>query len=232
MLPEASQRAGRKDWRPKAFAGVAVLLCAASFAFPLRGGVAAVQQAVGVFGPWGALAFVALYVAWTMTTLPAIPLAVLAGLLFGPLAGAGYALLGGTLGTSLTFVVGRNWGRGYFRRLAERHPRLARLDAMIERNAVLVVAFLRLAPVFPVNLLNYGLGATRMRFRQYFLVSLVMTIPGALLYAGVGDILKATLAGAPVSHALIAVLGTLAILSVGTGLHVKRRFALAHARVE
>ena len=44
---------------------------------------------------------------------------------------------------------------------------------------------LRLSPVFPFNLLNYGLGLTRVRFVDYVLASIGM-LPGTVLYVYYG----------------------------------------------
>jgi uncharacterized membrane protein YdjX (TVP38/TMEM64 family) len=47
------------------------------------------------------------------------------------------------------------------------------------------VLLLRLSPVFPFNLLNYALGLTQVRFRDYMLASVGM-LPGTLLYVYTG----------------------------------------------
>ena len=44
---------------------------------------------------------------------------------------------------------------------------------------------LRLAPIFPFNLMNYGLGLTKVTFRDYVLASVGM-IPGTFLYVYYG----------------------------------------------
>ena len=48
-----------------------------------------------------------------------------------------------------------------------------------------IVTLLRLSPVFPFNLLNYGLGLTRVRLVDYVLACFGM-LPGTLLYVYYG----------------------------------------------
>ncbi|MEE4237044.1 MAG: rhodanese-like domain-containing protein, partial [Anderseniella sp.] len=48
------------------------------------------------------------------------------------------------------------------------------------------VAFVRLVPVFPFNLLNYALGLTRISFVAYVLASWVFMLPGAFAYTWLG----------------------------------------------
>lgn len=48
------------------------------------------------------------------------------------------------------------------------------------------VAFTRLVPLFPCNLLNYALGLTRIPLLQYALMSFIFMLPGALAYTYLG----------------------------------------------
>ena len=49
------------------------------------------------------------------------------------------------------------------------------------------MAFVRLVPVFPFNLLNYALGLTRLSVRTFAVTSFVTMVPGALAYAYLGS---------------------------------------------
>ena len=48
------------------------------------------------------------------------------------------------------------------------------------------VAFVRLVPLFPFNLLNYALGLTRIPLAAYVLASLVCMLPGTFVYTWLG----------------------------------------------
>ena len=48
------------------------------------------------------------------------------------------------------------------------------------------VAFVRLVPLFPFNLVNYAFGLTRIRVGEYVLASFVCMAPGALAYTYLG----------------------------------------------
>ncbi|MCI0341724.1 MAG: VTT domain-containing protein, partial [Planctomycetales bacterium] len=78
----------------------------------------------------------------------------------------------------------RSWVAG---RIA-RYPVLAAADSALGRRALLMVALLRLSPVVPFNLLNYGLALTRVRFGPYLLASAVAMLPGTFLYVYVGSL--------------------------------------------
>ena len=76
--------------------------------------------------------------------------------------------------------------------------------------------------MFPFNLLNYALGLTQVRFRDYVLASVGM-LPGTLLYvyygAAIGDLARVA-GGAPTERGtgywLVLVLGLGATVAVTT----------------
>jgi len=58
------------------------------------------------------------------------------------------------------------------------------------------VAFVRLVPLFPFNLLNYALGLTRISFITYLLATWVFMLPGAFAYSWLGHAGREALSGA------------------------------------
>lgn len=220
-----------KTWRLALGATLAVLLCAATFLFPLEEWVGQIQSVVARFGHWGPAFFMGIYAAWTLTTMPSIPLAILAGVLFGPWFGAAYSLAGACLGFSMTFLLGRQFGRELFRAMAARYPIFDRIERLATHRDFALVAILRIAPVFPVTLLNYGLGLTRMRFRSYFLFSLLLTIPGSAFYAGVGSAVQQALQTGHVSTVMLWSLGSFGLLLLAAGFYMNRRLSAARAEL-
>ena len=60
-----------------------------------------------------------------------------------------------------------------------------------------LVAFVRLVPVFPFNLLNYALGLTHISVRTFAVTSFVTMVPGALAYAYLGYTTREAVSGRP-----------------------------------
>jgi len=56
----------------------------------------------------------------------------------------------------------------------------------VEREGWRFVAFVRLVPLFPFNLLNYALGLTRISLAQYVVASYLFMLPGAVAYTYLG----------------------------------------------
>ncbi len=129
----------------------------------------------------------------TVLFLPGSVLTLAAGALFGVLPGALYSLAGATLGAVLAFLVARHVAGDWVARRAG--GRLKQLIEGVEAEGWRFVAFVRLVPLFPFNVVNYALGLTRIPLGAYVLTSALCMLPGALAYAWLGHAGRAALAG-------------------------------------
>ncbi len=133
---------------------------------------------VNSFGPWGPLVFVLLYAGGICLFLPATLFTGLGALLFGTLYGFLYNELGALLGASLAFFIGRYLGRDFAAGLIG--DRLKKYDDRIAANGFATVLYLRLV-FFPFTPLNFGMGLTRVTFREYFFGTLLGIIAGGFV---------------------------------------------------
>ncbi len=165
-------------------------------------GIAAVALPVGPrlepFVHWargagflGVLAFAAAYAVCALLLLPGWPLRVAAGLVYGPAWGFAVAAPASFLAATLAFLVGRSLLRGRIARRIASEPRLAAVDDAVAENALWIVLLLRLSPIFPNEVVNYGLGATRVRLRDYAVASFVGMLPLTVTYTWLGSLLTA-----------------------------------------
>ncbi len=139
-------------------------------------------------GLWGPVVFVAGYAAATVAFVPGSLLTLAAGAIFGLLWGTVWVLIGASLGATAAFLIARYLARSTVERRLAARPRFRTIDAAVAAEGRKIVFLLRLSPVFPFNLLNYALGLTRVRFRDYLLACLGM-LPGTFLYVYYGKAL-------------------------------------------
>lgn len=135
----------------------------------------------------GALVFILGYIVAAVALVPGSLLTIAAGAIFGIAKGTALVFVAATLGASAAFLVSRYLARSAVERRLAGNERFAAIDRAIGRDGRKIVFLLRLSPVFPFNLLNYALGLTTIRFRDYLLASIGM-IPATLLYVYYGKI--------------------------------------------
>jgi uncharacterized membrane protein YdjX (TVP38/TMEM64 family) len=143
--------------------------------------LAARVSALGWYAP---LVFIACYAVATVFFMPGILFTLAGGALFGPVYGTLYNLGGATLGATLAFLAARYIAYDW---VAERTGnRLRQLVEGVEEEGWRFVAFARLVPLFPFNLLNYALGLTRLRLSHYVITSFIFMAPGGAAYTYLG----------------------------------------------
>lgn len=135
--------------------------------------------------------------------------------MFGFPLGAAAALSGATLGASLAFIVSRAMGRDGAKSLFG--ERLDSVDDFIGRNDFTSVLILRLMPIVPFNLLNYGAGLTSARLSRYVAASALGMAPATMLATGLGD-----QADDPTGTAFLVLLGAFSALLVGSAVYARR----------
>ena len=135
-------------------------------------------------GVWGPVVYLGVFLAAPVLMLPGSPLTLAGGALFGPWLGGLYALTGATGGATLAFLLSRYLAGDWVERRTA--GLLRQVKEGVEQEGWRFVAFTRLVPLFPFNLLNYALGLTRVSVRTYVLVSFLGMAPGAFGYAWLG----------------------------------------------
>jgi uncharacterized membrane protein YdjX (TVP38/TMEM64 family) len=116
-------------------------------------------------------------------------MALVGGALFGPFLGSVINLSAATLGASLAFLISRYLAQDWItKKIAkkESHNRLKQIFEGVDREGWRFVAFVRLVPLFPFNLLNYLLGLTGIKFLHYIITSFICMAPGAIAYTYLG----------------------------------------------
>jgi len=145
---------------------------------------AAVEQWIHNAGVLAPLLFMLVYAAGAVLFLPGTVLTLAGGALFGPVLGTFYNLTGATIGAALAFLISRYLASDW---VADKTGgRLKQLINGVEKEGWRFVAFVRLVPLFPFNLLNYALGLTRIRFGHYLLATYICMLPGAFAYTYLG----------------------------------------------
>lgn len=136
---------------------------------------------IASFGIWGPAAYIVIYSIAPSLMVPGLPLTVVGGVLFGPVQGSVYTIVGATVGASLAFLIARYLGRDWVISRIE-GSRIEELDRKAGEEGWKIVAFTRLIPLFPYNFLNYAFGLTRVRFLDYLWATFVFMIPGVVAY--------------------------------------------------
>ena len=148
---------------------------------------------VADYGVLAGIAFMAVYAAAVAFSIPgALFLTIAGGFMFGPYLATLYVVLGATIGAFAVFLAARYALQDFFRRKIGGAAR--RMEAGFRENELSYMFILRLVPIFPFWLVNLVPAFLGVSIRSYLIGTLVGIIPGAFVYALVGDGAGAVLA--------------------------------------
>lgn len=142
-------------------------------------------------GPAGYALYMAMYVVLEILAIPAIPLTMSAGVLFGPLSGTAMVSVSATLAATAAFLIARYVARDRVIEWASQNPKFKAIDKALGENSFKVVLLLRLSPLLPFALSNYLYGLTSVRLKPYVLGSWLGMLPGTAAYVAAGSVGRA-----------------------------------------
>ena len=197
-------------------AGLALILAVASFGayalglFDIRHvaeHIAALRRSDNT--PLFRVLFILVYAGVTSVGVPALPLTVAAGVLFGAIPGTAFSWVGAILGAAIGYVIARTVGHDTVLRWIQRHRRLVGVvDDTTDFRGMLR---LRLLPVLPVGAVSFAAGLAKAPLAPYLAATAVGLLPTTIVYSYFADRLVAGISGGE-NNALAIVLIASALL--------------------
>lgn len=139
-----------------------------------------IQAFIRSWGIWAPLIYLLIFSIAPSLLIPALPITLAGGVIFGPILGTALASAGSTIGAGVAFLVARYFARGQVQSLLG--TKLDFINRGVTRRGWAFVAMTRLIPFFPYILLNYAFGLTRINFFEYLLTSWVCMFPHTVAF--------------------------------------------------
>lgn len=131
------------------------------------------------------LLFIGLYIVTAVLLIPVSILTILGGLLFGVWQGLFLVIFASNTAAFLAFCIARFLGRETIQKLLK--TKFSRLKEKIRTQGFYVVLWLRLIPLMPYSILNYVLGITEIKLKDYVLASFLGMFPASFAYVSLGN---------------------------------------------
>jgi len=167
---------------------IVIALIAFNAFFPFRDYL---EDAVDWFrdqGPFGAVLYVAIFVACAVFFLPISGMILIAGTLYGFWAGYAIAAFSGLASIAVTHVLGKKLMRKRVEALRHQNPRFESIFEAVSKQGTILVLLIRLNPFLPFSLLNYLFTVPKLDFRKYLLSSFLGITPDIMFYLYVGKL--------------------------------------------
>jgi uncharacterized membrane protein YdjX (TVP38/TMEM64 family) len=144
------------------------------------------QAWVEGLGLWGPLAIILLeMIQALLAPIPGQAIEAVSGYLYGPWWGTLFPLIGMVIGSTITFLLARRFGRPVVIRLVGKHS-MARLDDLARRGGAPFFFLIWLLPFAPDDLACVAAGLTPMPIRQFLILMTLGRLPGIFVSVVVG----------------------------------------------
>lgn len=163
-----------------------ICIVATGIGIYILGGIeqAQLQAWLGRMGIWAPVLYIIFYTIGTLLVLPSTPLNLSGGALFGVWWGTLWTSLAALIAAVAAFAFTRTVGQAYMaRKLAGRWEAI---DGEMRQGGLFYMFAIRLLPIIPYGIVNFGAGLTSIRFRDYFVGTLLGTVPGILPFVMMG----------------------------------------------
>lgn len=201
-------------WKPIVLIGAIIVILIISQVVGLAELLGDIDGWIDDLGPWGPVIYILIYIVAVIATFPASILTIAAGPLFGVFWGVIFVSIASTIGASLSFLIGRYFARDATHTWLADKELFQKLEMLTDEHGAFIVALVRLVPLFPFNMVNYGFGLTKVPFKTYILWSWVCMLPFTIVFVAGTEIIM-SISNGEIPWYLLIVLGiTMVILSV------------------
>ncbi|CAD7703970.1 unnamed protein product, partial [Ostreobium quekettii] len=148
-------------------------------------------------GPLGYVVYAVVYTVLEILAVPAAPLTLAAGYLFGSVAATAVVSVSATVAAVSAFLISRYLLRDKVLEWANDNKTFAAVDKALKKDAFKCVFLLRLSPLMPFAASNYLYGLTSIDLGPYTLGSWLGMLPGTFAYVSAGSVGRTLTEGAP-----------------------------------
>ena len=145
-----------------------------------------IKHWVDNLGIWAPLAYLLGYVLRPLLLFPAVPFAILGGVLFGSFWGTIYVLIGAMFSSICEFLLVRYFVGDKAKEFLKGKTR--KISQVVSKSGFLTVFLIRLIPNIAFDLQNCGLALTPVSFVDYFFGTLLGCLPACIFYASLGNL--------------------------------------------
>lgn len=129
---------------------------------------------------WIPVVLILIYGIGGLLALPAAPLSLAIGAVYGLKYGMIYNILASNLGAVIDFAAARFLGREFVSKILK--GRLQKFDENVAAHGFRYIFYLRLVPLFPFLGINFAAGLSRIKFWDYLAASAIGMLPGTFVY--------------------------------------------------
>jgi len=172
------------------------------------------------YGSWSIVVFLVISTIRPIAVvIPITLITLIAGSLYGPVYGFILAMVSIIISSNVAFLISRYLGKSFIEKLVKK--KADKINLRVEKSGFKIIFFMRISGVFPLDILSYTAGLTKVRYRDFMLATILGSMMETFSVANMGHNIKNPLSpGFIISVALVLI--TVGIPLIYNKLHKQR----------
>lgn len=147
------------------------------------------EDYINSYGQWSVMAFLVVSTIRPLAVvIPITLMTLIAGGLYGPLYGFLLAMVSIVISSNVAFLISRYIGRSFVERLIKK--RAEKVNLKIGEKGFKIIFIMRISGVFPLDIVSYAAGLTKVRYRDFMLATVLGAMPETFSVAYMGHHIK------------------------------------------
>lgn len=145
----------------------------------------AIKSYIQSYGSLSIVAFLAISAIRPLgVIIPVTILTIIAGSLYGPVYGFILAMASILISSNVAFFISRYLGKSFVEKLLKH--RAEKINLKIEKNGFKIILIMRMSGVFPLDIVAYAAGLTKVKYRDFILATMLGVIPETFSFSFMG----------------------------------------------
>ncbi len=143
------------------------------------------ERYIKSYGSWSIAAFLVISTIRPIAVIiPITLMTLIAGGIYGPIYGFILAMVSIFISSNVAFFISRYLGKAFVERLIRK--RADKLNVQLEKNGFKIVLLMRLSGVFPLDLVSYTAGLTKVKYKEFIIATMIGSAPETFSVAYMG----------------------------------------------
>jgi uncharacterized membrane protein YdjX (TVP38/TMEM64 family) len=148
-----------------------------------------IEDYIKSYGSWSIAAFLVISVIRPLAVfIPITFITLISGSLYGPVYGFLLAMVSIIISSNVAFLISRYLGKSFFEKLIKK--RVDKINLRIEKSGFKIIFLMRISGVFPLDMLSYAAGLTKVKYRDFMLATILGSMAETFSVANMGHNIK------------------------------------------
>jgi len=141
------------------------------------------------YGSWSIVAFLVISTIRPLAVfIPITLLTLVAGSLYGPFYGFLLAMVSIIISSNVAFLISRYLGKSFIEKLIKK--KVEKINLRVEKSGFKIIFIMRISGVFPLDILSYAAGLTKVRYRDFMMATILGSMAETFSVANMGHNIK------------------------------------------